>query len=820
VTSNFAAGNRGRQLAGLLLLLLAPAVFAAPGFVNGALVVRSGNIAEVSIQLACRVEYISHLPITHGQQLRVQVESTGICSGAPPTIVNTRGQYRPLNADSAKLTEISYESASGDAQTLTLAFSEAVQYEVALSDTKTRVIVRVRVGGTEQAPSVTARSGVGGVRVHQPATPQPEYVINLSSSRDPHTASDKAIAFDAPELTVFETEVVLGGITWYRLRLGIFASRDAAERELNSLRSTHPTAWIDRASKTTAAAIDETITDDSVQSYASNAALASLGLDQIDALMADARSAMVAGEVSRAVQIYTKVLRAPNHDRHAEAQEYLALAREKNGQNAHARAEYKRYLALYPNSDGAARVSQRLAALLASDRQAAAPGSAVTTAADSRKQREDSDWRVQTFASQYYRRDVNQINEEDEVVSQSAIYSDINLDVRRRGSRFDFSSRLSAGYRSDLLAEDEGSGNQLRLSYAYADLADAKTGLRGRIGRQSRNSGGVLGRFDGLNVGYRASERILVNAVAGQPVNSATDGLDSEKTFYGLSASYGPIIDGLELGVFFVQQDIEGIDDRQAVGTEIRYFGDNKSLWGLIDYDTLYQELSSAFLQGSWRFASRLTINGSIDRRHSPYLSTGSALIGQPVSSFAELLILMTEDEIQQLSLDRSPLSSSYTVGLSYSLSPKLQISADANQTTVDATPASGGIAATEENTYQYFSTTLVASSLLKEGDVSMLSLRFSDSDTTKVTSLTLDTRFPIGKRWRINPRLRVDQRSIMADSSDEWLYTPGLRIQYRHNRKFRVEFEVGKQFAKRQLADTDLDRETYFVNLGYQAFF
>ena len=269
-----------------------------------------------------------------------------------------------------------------------------------------------------------------------------------------------------------------------------------------------------------------------------------------------------------------------------------------------------------------------------------------------------------------------------------------------------------------------------------------------------------------------------------------------------------------------VQQDIAGVEDRQAVGTEFRYFGTDQSLWGLIDYDTSYNELSSAYLQGSWRVTSRLTVSASIDRRHSPYLSTGSAMIGQPVESFKELLVLMTEEEIRQLSIDRTPLASSFTAAVSYSLSPRLQLSLDANQTTVEASPESGGVAATPESTYNYVSTTLVASSLFREGDVSMFGLRYSDSDSTQFTSLTLDSRFPIGRRWRINPRLRVDQRRIMSDSSDELLLTPGLRIQYRHSRQWRFELEAGKQFATRETLGTDLDRESYFVNVGYQAFF
>jgi hypothetical protein len=412
------------------------------------------------------------------------------------------------------------------------------------------------------------------------------------------------------------------------------------------------------------------------------------------------------------------------------------------------------------------------------------------------------------------------MNDAEEVVSQSALYSDINLDARRRGERFDFSSRLSAGYRNDFLGEGVGSGNQLRISYAYADLADAATGLRGRIGRQSRNTGGVLGRFDGLNFGYQASDRILVNAVVGRPVNSAADGVDSERSFYGTSINYGPILENLELGMFYIEQDIEGVQDRQAVGTEFRYFGPNQSFWGLIDYDTSFKEVGSAYLQGSWRFESRLTLHGSLDRRRSPFLSTGNALIGQPVATFAELLVLMTEEEIRQLSLDRTSIATTYTIGLSHSLTPRLQINADANQTKVDATPASGGVAATPQSTYRYYSTNLTASSLLMEGDVSIVGLRYSTSDTTNVMSLTLDTRLPIGRTWRINPRIRVDRRQMLSDSSYEWIYTPGLRMQFRKSQKFRLELEIGKRFSQRDSAVVNLDRESYFINLGYQAFF
>jgi tetratricopeptide (TPR) repeat protein len=808
-----------KYLACLLLVSLAPGGFAAPGFITGSKVTRGNALAEVTIELACGVEYIDHFPVDRGETLRIQLEATTICNGVSPLAAQSREQYRPLQADLINLQEIIYDGNSSGGQILTLVFGDAVEYEVLHSGTSNTITVRLRF--EQPLAKARAKSGASGVRVRRPPEPQLSYAINLSSSRQPHAESDMSAITISAGLEVFETEVVLAGATWYRLRLGHFNSTAEAQVELLKLRDQYPTAWIDRADDGTTA-IAERRPDAAVTEptdTAANTVFASIGLDQIDVLMNDARLAMVAKEYSRAVQIYTKVLRVPNHDRHPEAQELLALCREKNGQEAHARAEYQKYLSLYPDDDGATRVNQRLAALLAVDRRS----SSTTTTSDTRvgsSRSTQSDWRIQTYFSQYYRRDVNQMNSQDEIISQSALYSDVNFDARRRGQRFDFSSRISAGYRSDFLDAESGSGNDVRISYAYADLADVRTGLRGRVGRQSRNTGGVLGRFDGLNLGYQASDRVLVNAVMGMPVNSSSAGINSERKFYGASVTYGPILEDLELGMFYVQQDIEGIDDRQAIGAEFRYFGANQSLWGMLDYDTLFKEIGSAYLHGSWRFANRLTLHGSLDRRRSPFLSTGNAIIGQPVASFAELAVIFSEDELRQLGIDRTSIATTFSLGVSHSLTPRLQISADVNQTDVDGTPASGGVEATQKTSYEYYSANLTASSLLKEGDVSIIGLRYSTSDTAEVISASLDTRMPFGEKFRINPRLRVDRRKRLGEIDYEWIYTPGLRMQLRWSRKFRMELEVGKQFVERQTNIVNLDRESYFINLGYQAFF
>ena len=85
--------------------------------------------------------------------------------------------------------------------------------------------------------------------------------------------------------------------------------------------------------------------------------------------------------------------------------------------------------------------------------------------------------------------------------------------------------------------------------------------------------------------------------------------------------------------------------DRQAIGGEFRYFGETKSVWGMVDYDAAFGEIGSFFVQGNWRLPSRLTLTGMVDRRRSPFLSIGNALIGQKETDINVLTAIFTEEE-------------------------------------------------------------------------------------------------------------------------------------------------------------------------------
>jgi len=74
------------------------------------------------------------------------------------------------------------------------------------------------------------------------------YVINLVSMLEPYSASDLPGHAVYRTHRVYITPFQKGGRTWYRLRLGFFKSRAAAEAMLAELEADFPGSWVDRAS--------------------------------------------------------------------------------------------------------------------------------------------------------------------------------------------------------------------------------------------------------------------------------------------------------------------------------------------------------------------------------------------------------------------------------------------------------------------------------------------------------------------------------------------------------------------------------------------
>ncbi len=533
--------------------------------------------------------------------------------------------------------------------------------------------------------------------------------------------------------------------------------------------------------------------------------------ERLTALMTEAETSMTEGDYRRAIQLYTKLVQYPDHKHTEKAQEHLGLARERKGQLAHAKAEYESYLRRYPKGEGTERVRQRLAGLLTA---AAKPKDKLRRGKREQIAADDVRWDVYGSLSEFYRRDESFTELDGKITNQSALTSDLDVTARGRSDAYDAHARLSAGHTANFLS---GSDSDTRVSTLYLDVLDKRREVSGRLGRQSRNTGGVLGRFDGGLVSYQVNPEIKLNAVGGFPVQSSSDdGINSDRHFYGLSADLGPFAEFWEFNVFAINQVADGFADRRAVGGEARYSHPDMSVFSLIDYDILFMELNNLLMVGTYTFPDKATLNMSLTHQKSPVLTTSNALQGQTVGSLAALENLFSEDAIRDMAVDRTATNTSLTLGASHPLNTKFQISGDFTVSHLSDTETSGGVAGTPDTGAEYFySTQLLGTNLIKEGDIAILGLRFSDTSTSDTVSFTVNTRYPGTENLRINPRLRVDYQKRSEGGGRRITLRPSLRLNYRWERTLNFELESGGEWSSDKASGTDERTLGYFVNAG-----
>jgi hypothetical protein len=527
----------------------------------------------------------------------------------------------------------------------------------------------------------------------------------------------------------------------------------------------------------------------------------------------EAKAAFDATDQQSAIRLLTRLIEYPEHPRRAEAQELLGLARERSGQLAHAKAEYEEYLRRYPDGAAAGRVGQRLAALSTLDSR---PQVGAVAKSEGGMQ-----WSRFGGWSQEYRYDTTSLDTADfssNFTSQSMMITDGDFSLRGRGERFDLQTRISAGYLYDLLPQGEGS--QTRVSVAYADLNDRRFGVSGRLGRQSRHDGGVLGTFDGLYLGWRVLPALRLNLMAGSPIDSTQDSFSTDRQFVSLSANLTGWVEGLEISPFLIDQTYDGVSDRRAVGSEIRWFTPGRTVVGLIDYDIDYAALNMAMLLGTFDLPGRWTVTGTLDHRKSPFLTTRNALAGQPMDSLSDLIVQIGEPGVRALAEDRTADVDTVSLGISRPVGTRFQWIADAAATRVSDMPASGGVAAVPGNgTEISFGGQLIANSLLRSGDVSIFGLRWYEGDVARTVSFSLSSRFPLWGRLRAGPRLRLDYREFNADGSTQWMASPALRVDW-HSERTTIEFEAGGEWMSRELPIDQEKSNRYWFSLGYRVAF
>jgi hypothetical protein len=310
------------------------------------------------------------------------------------------------------------------------------------------------------------------------------------------------------------------------------------------------------------------------------------------------------------------------------------------------------------------------------------------------------------------------------------------------------------------------------------------------------------------------------------PVDSSRSAINTQRFFQSIGFNFGIFANAIEPSLYLVNQTLEGKIDRQALGTQIRYFRPGRVFIGFVDYDVHFRVLNTAVLVGNLQLPDKWSLNVDLEKRKNPLVTTHNALIGQPVSTLDALSSAFNDERIKQLALDRTPDTQLYSLIASRPIGERFQIHFTAQRITTGASPPSDGSDVLEgfpqvegvppEGPEMIYSTQLVASGLIRSGDINIFGLRHQTGGSVSNTSLGLSSRMPIWGDWRFGPQLRIDRSSYVGDDSTSWLFAPSLRLSIQKPTVL-LDLEAGNESSTRNSSAGKQDSRRFYYYLGYR---
>ncbi len=532
-------------------------------------------------------------------------------------------------------------------------------------------------------------------------------------------------------------------------------------------------------------------------------------------LLAQARKAMSEQRYRDAVDILNRALLLPPNPATQESQELIGFAWEGLRDFGRARIEYKLYQRLYPNTDGAQRIAERLETLGSGE---------VTAAVASADARGTSGFSYSGGISQYY---YGGSSKSDSLVNisagidqntlsqtnQSALVTSLDLTGRYRGETSETRLVLRGNSSSNFVATSKA---QSSLNAAYVDYRNLNNRLGLRVGRQSAIAGSMFGLFDGVSVSMPVAGDFKLSGSVGVPANMLVSAPSQQ--LLGVMLEADNLFERWGGSLSLVDQRTEEISDRRALGMEVRYFGEGMSVFSQLDYDLNFEKINAFTLQGSMQGPMDTSITLLVDDRKAPSLQLSDALISSGATSLKTLLQLRSLAEVQDLALGTAAQARQAMLSVSRALSPKWQSSADIRYSEIGELPAVGNFQAMPATGAQYtFSMQLTGSNLYSSRDINGFNLSFLNSASAQGTQLSynnltgfLDNKAAV--EFSLSLYTQTDNASTKVNR-----ISPGVRLSYKLSERASIMGEtIYEQSTTEGLTSHD-NSSAYFFYVGYR---
>ncbi len=718
-----------------------------------------------------------------------------------------------------------------------------------------KVAVRVKQGPNARSIDfvfVGLKPGEPAAAAAKPLAPASDKRYAVLLQRVPAKESDKLLPIPLrfQNLESISTTTTIGGVDMLEVSLGYFATEAEAESVRKAALERFPQAAIvDLAQRkqetlqaTAAAAAAAPVTPSPAPAPASAAPSSSapppatatpepppvVASEEIEkraaALMTTGREALTGQKYDAVVNAFNQLLLLPPNSQSRDAQELIGVAWERAGSPARAKTEYELYLRLFPNGEGAQRVSQRLASL---DLGAAAAAPALRQAGSGTTPTAEPS-RYNGSISQYYfggkARTQSLVNLSSGIdqatlsrTTESAIVTSVDLGARFVTDESETRAVLRGTGASNL---QTASRNPSLVNAFYVDHKRNASGLAIRVGRQTAISGGLLGLFDGVSLAYPVGQGFKLDVMGGKPANNLVSA-PGQRLFAAVLEADG-ILDRFGGNIYLLDQTVEGNTNRRAIGAEVRYSDEKLSVYSLVDYDTVFKGLNAVSLQGSFLAPAQTSITVLVDGRKAPTLQLTNALISSGQPSIDALLLTMPLDQAIALARATSATAKQALLSVSRPLSERWQLGMDLRYSEIGALPAVGIFEATPATGAQYgLSGLLTGSNLYSTRDINTFSVSYLTTPLFKGAQFSYSNLTGLrGEVFTLEPSIRFYTQNDTQGVKTLRL-TPGLRVSYKYSQRTSL---LGETIVERSKTDgpTNHDSSTsvfFYVGYRYELF-
>ena len=557
--------------------------------------------------------------------------------------------------------------------------------------------------------------------------------------------------------------------------------------------------------------------------------------DKLDNLIDAALGALEDRDYNRAIFFLAQLLQFPTHKHSQLAKELVGLARERRGDLDRAALEYQEYLRLYPEGEDAERVKQRLAAVELNQKTSGGPVRAVVS--DPAAESKPPPARIDTygFFSQRYYQSRTKHPAPYVLDNYATLTSFLNVTSSYNDNLYDGRAFFNLNDSRTF----QGTGvNKLSVQTLYLDLTDKDNKRNYLLGRQSSNTAGIFGRYDGGAASIEVAPKTQFGLTLGAPLDFALPKYRVNRYFYRLLVNLGAPTDAWSLDGYYLDQQADGMTDRRAVGGDLRWSGGDSSLFSTVDYDIYFHKLNVLTLYADVRRNDPTHFSLNYSLRQYPSLASSNALQEEEdIYSFTELRNLpdVTKKLIRDKAAGVSSFTRSLTLSTIHTLDANTSINADVSVYSTDAKPP---VLLVGYDTYgndcdginyctvgqpkfgpEYsYSLQWTSNNYFTARDTYSWGARYNYGGDSTSQSLWVRNRIPYGEKWYVSPRAQLDRSHASINNARSLRPALGAKVDYLWKKEMSLDADINYEYSNSTKSNEDYSRAT--INFGYNVNF